>query len=69
MSKKESNPLPPEGISKPPPPPAPPGKKYRIENGLRFERSRLRPGQPCNHPGCCAHISHPCEVCGRTCCQ
>jgi len=22
-------------------------------------------GQPCNHPGCRNHISHPCEGCGR----
>ena len=22
-------------------------------------------GEPCNHPGCRNHISHPCEVCGR----
>lgn len=25
----------------------------------------LTPGQPCNHPGCLSHISHPCESCGR----
>lgn len=25
----------------------------------------LRPGQPCRHPGCLHHISHPCEGCGR----
>ena len=23
------------------------------------------PGEPCRHPGCLSHISHPCEVCGR----
>ena len=28
----------------------------------------LKPGQPCNHPGCCNHISHPCEGCGRIAC-
>lgn len=22
-------------------------------------------GQPCDHPGCLIHISHPCEGCGR----
>lgn len=27
----------------------------------------LRDGEPCNHPGCLAHISHPCEGCGRVC--
>lgn len=25
----------------------------------------LKPGEPCNHPGCLAHLSHPCEGCGR----
>ena len=23
------------------------------------------PGQPCSHPGCVCHLSHPCELCGR----
>ena len=27
---------------------------------------RLKPGQPCKHPGCLAHVTHPCEGCGRT---
>ena len=22
-------------------------------------------GEPCDHPGCLAHVSHPCEGCGR----
>jgi len=25
----------------------------------------LLDGEPCNHPGCLSHISHPCEGCGR----
>ncbi len=25
--------------------------------------SRL--GEPCDHPGCASHLSHPCEGCGR----
>ena len=25
----------------------------------------LRDGEPCGHPGCLHHISHPCEGCGR----
>ena len=33
------------------------------------ERARrvtaLRDGEPCGHPGCLAHVSHPCEGCGR----
>lgn len=27
--------------------------------------SRLRDGEPCSHPGCLSHVSHPCEGCGR----
>lgn len=27
---------------------------------------RLREGEPCSHPGCLNHKSHPCEGCGRT---
>lgn len=23
-------------------------------------------GEPCKHPGCLSHVSHPCEGCGRT---
>jgi hypothetical protein len=26
---------------------------------------RFKDGQPCSHPGCLSHISHPCEICGR----
>ena len=25
----------------------------------------LKDGEPCSHPGCSSHISHPCEGCGR----
>lgn len=25
----------------------------------------LPDGQPCGHPGCLSHVSHPCEGCGR----
>ena len=31
--------------------------------------NKYRDGEPCNHPGCCSHVSHPCEVCGRTACK
>lgn len=27
--------------------------------------SKYEDGDPCDHPGCLHHISHPCEVCGR----
>lgn len=29
-------------------------------------RRPLRDGEPCGHPGCLSHHSHPCEGCGRT---
>ena len=22
-------------------------------------------GEPCEHPGCLSHVTHPCEGCGR----
>ena len=25
----------------------------------------LRDGEPCSHPGCLQHVSHPCDGCGR----
>ena len=25
----------------------------------------LKHGEPCEHPGCLSHVSHPCEGCGR----
>ncbi len=28
-------------------------------------RPALRAGEPCDHPGCLSHVSHPCEGCGR----
>lgn len=30
-----------------------------------FMKVKYQDGQPCRHPGCMAHISHPCERCGR----
>lgn len=43
---------------------------YHTSEGTCFETDRVLKlkygdGQPCNHPGCMAHISHPCEGCGR----
>lgn len=29
------------------------------------ELRRIRQGEPCSHPGCMSHKSHPCEGCGR----
>jgi len=25
----------------------------------------LKDGEPCGHPGCLHHMTHPCEGCGR----
>ena len=25
----------------------------------------FKDGEPCTHPGCLSHVSHPCEGCGR----
>jgi len=25
----------------------------------------MKDGQPCSHPGCASHVTHPCECCGR----
>lgn len=25
----------------------------------------FKSGEPCDHPGCLNHITHPCEGCGR----
>ncbi len=25
----------------------------------------LKDGEPCSHPGCVNHLTHPCEQCGR----
>ena len=30
---------------------------------------KLTPGEPCDHPGCAQHFSHPCEGCGRIACR
>ncbi len=35
------------------------GKYFHQDNKI------LRDGEPCGHPGCLKHISHPCEGCGR----
>jgi hypothetical protein len=28
---------------------------------------KFKDGEPCNHPGCLNHVTHPCEGCGRIC--
>ena len=29
------------------------------------KKPTLKDGEPCGHPGCLSHVSHPCEGCGR----
>ena len=29
-----------------------------------IKKRKLRNGEPCKHPGCLSHITHPCEKCG-----
>ena len=30
-----------------------------------FGKVAIRDGEPCKHPGCLSHRTHPCEECGR----
>lgn len=32
---------------------------------MKFNSKDLKNGEPCDHPGCLNHITHPCEGCGR----
>ena len=34
-------------------------------NDIEWWIPKWREGEPCSHPGCLSHISHPCEGCGR----
>lgn len=34
-------------------------------NHVAQARRKLERGEPCRHPGCLSHVSHPCEGCGR----
>jgi len=31
----------------------------------KYDRDKLKDGEPCEHKGCLNHVTHPCEVCGR----
>lgn len=35
------------------------------ESHVLSEHMIRQDGEPCSHPGCKSHISHPCEGCGR----
>ena len=51
------------------------GREVEIGGGELLDDGRLTEivkspqilpdGEPCSHPGCLSHISHPCEGCGR----
>ena len=34
-------------------------------SGLKEVYEPYKDGEPCSHPGCSQHLSHPCEGCGR----
>jgi hypothetical protein len=44
-------------------------KSYRADsskpNLSNVPKNDLKDGEPCDHPGCTNHITHPCEKCGR----
>lgn len=40
------------------------GWMWRAEKRIEA-KANLRDGEPCGHPGCLSHVSHPCEGCGR----
>ena len=44
-------------------------KILKEPSNTRIHMGSLKPGEPCSHPGCCNHITHPCEGCGRVGCQ
>jgi hypothetical protein len=38
---------------------------YNEPESLDHYLERLEDGEPCFHPGCLNHVTHPCEGCGR----
>lgn len=40
-------------------------EKVKPSNNKQFYEKWRKDGEPCSHPGCASHISHPCEVCSR----
>ncbi len=39
--------------------------RLRLAAAPPKEQRPLHDGEPCDHPGCLNHLSHPCEGCGR----
>ena len=35
------------------------------QQGFKTTSRYLISGEPCTHPGCAAHVTKPCEGCGR----
>jgi hypothetical protein len=43
-----------------------PEAMFKLLAAVREEKLRnLKDGEPCDHVGCLAHVTHPCEGCGR----
>ena len=43
-----------------------PSTKAPVEGTVFVNMPQKPDGEPCTHPGCVSHQSHPCEECGRT---
>jgi len=41
------------------------GTKWKAVDAIPMEKRKFKDGEPCNHPGCLNHVTHPCEGCGR----
>lgn len=41
------------------------GIDHVILSKRRSKDHQYRDGEPCSHPGCLNHVTHPCEGCGR----
>lgn len=41
-------------------------KFFRVVKNTSVVLRVIQDGEPCPHTGCVRHITHPCEVCGRT---
>lgn len=39
--------------------------KAQLAQAERVVTRPLKDGEPCGHPGCMHHVTHPCEGCGR----
>jgi len=39
-------------------------KLFGVFDYFKFNK-RFEDYEPCNHPGCLNHFTHPCESCGR----